>query len=60
MNYDAEQTRLVTRDDYEMALIQINALMDGDPESDSTEGKELERLSAMIGRYEDRIYSDDL
>lgn len=43
--------------EYEIALARVDTLMDIDPEPDSPEGEELEKLVQAIERYEDQ-YED--
>ena len=46
--------------DYEAALLQIDALMENDPEPTSAEGEDLELLCLLVGRYEEEMYPMDL
>ncbi|MFZ4792297.1 MAG: helix-turn-helix domain-containing protein [Candidatus Competibacteraceae bacterium] len=46
--------------DYEAALLQIDALMENDPEPTSAEGEDLELLCLLVGRYEEERYPMDL
>ena len=46
----------VSEADYEAALLQIDALMENDPEPTSTEGEDLELLCLLVGRYEEERY----
>ena len=44
---------------HEAALRRIDALMDTDPDPTSAEGEELELLSVLVERYEERMYPVD-
>lgn len=46
--------------DYQEALRRIDALMEGDPDPASPEGRELELFSVLVERYEDEKYPMDL
>jgi HTH-type transcriptional regulator/antitoxin HigA len=45
--------------DYAAALKRIEALMEGDPDPSSSEGEELELLSLLVERYEEKKYPMD-
>ncbi len=49
-----------TEVEYETALHRIDVLMDGDPDPNSAQGEELERLSLNIERYEQEKFPMDL
>lgn len=45
-----------TEADHEAALQRIDALMENDPAPNSPEGEELELLSLLVERYEEKVY----
>lgn len=45
---------------YEAALVRIDELMDGDPDPASAEGEELDLLSLLVEKYEDKKFPMDL
>lgn len=49
-----------TEADHEAALKRIDALMEKDPDPASPEGEELELLSVLVERYEEKKYPMDL
>ena len=49
-----------TEADHEAALARIDALMEADPDPDSTEGQELELWSVRVERYEQEKFPMDL
>ena len=49
-----------TQDDYENALNLVKTLLHADPEPDSTEGEQLNILTALIQDYETRLFPSNL
>src|SRR5215204_5121888 len=49
-----------TAADHEAALKRIDALMETDPEPNSPEGEELELLTVLVERYEEKKYPMDI
>lgn len=47
---------MLTETEYEAAMLRIEQLMDGDPELDSAEGKELDELVGACVEYEHAHY----
>lgn len=46
------ELRIDSEEDYQAALSRVEELMDLDPEFESVEGEELERLAIIIEAYE--------
>lgn len=44
--------KIVTEEDYQAALVEIERLMDIDPEVGSAEGEELDKLANLLEAYE--------
>jgi HTH-type transcriptional regulator / antitoxin HigA len=53
---DAPPPQIKTEQEYRDAVKEMERLFEEDPEPDTPEGEELERLSKEVARYEDEHY----